>query len=65
LRSLLPVCGCARIRSGDVYLTCKKQVLRSPLSKKTLAKPAVINEYGERYESILNFANVTDPREYF
>ena len=64
-RSLQPVCGCVRTRSGDAFLTCKKQVLRNPLSKKTLARLAVINEYGERYESVLNFANVTDPREYF
>jgi len=30
-----------------------------------LAKPAVINEYGEQYEPANNFKNVTNPRKYF
>lgn len=51
LRILQPDLGCARTRSGDVSLTCKRQVLQSPLSKKPLARLAVFNEYGEQYDN--------------
>ena len=53
MRILQPGYGCVRTRSGDVFLTCKRRVLRSQQSKKPLARLAVFNEYGEQYESFI------------